>query len=381
MDLASAVADHLGLFDSVLSSNKSNNLRGREKLAAIQRHAAGRSYGYVGNGAIDLPILATADVAFIAGPNAERIRKRLPDGISVEIYAERSGRQDDYIRLMRPRHWLKNFLLFIPLIASQQLSELSAVGTSIIAFVAFSLIASANYAINDVFDVHADRRHPVKAGRPIAASRISIPSAVIFSLVLLGLGFAIAAFLPIGFQVTLAGYLCLSLVYSLALRGLLLLDVVTLAAVFVLRIVAGAEAIEVTTSFWLLAFSLFFFASLALTKRCSELHNLEVGGHAYTYNRAYRVDDFVILQTIGVATGVVSVLVLAFYIQDPASSAVYSRPEILWLMTPLLLYWISRIWIKAGRGELGGDPLLFASTDSASWVVMILAMAVILVAM
>ena len=377
---AAAVADHLGLFDSVLSSDEATNLSGHAKLAAIERHAGGRAYGYVGNAVVDVPILAAADAAFITGPRADVIRKRLSGPAPVEIYGETPRRGREYWRLMRPRHWLKNLLLFVPVLASQQVSRLSAIGAAAVAFVAFSLIASGSYALNDVLDVHADRRHPVKAARPVAAGTISVTAAIAFALLLIGAGFAVAAFLPAGFTLVLGVYLGVSLLYSLVLKRLLLLDVVTLAAVFVLRVIAGAEAIEVTASFWLLAFSLFFFASLALTKRCSELHNLEGDADAVSHGRAYRAGDLAILQTIGAAAGVVSVLVLALYIEDPASEAVYSRPELLWLLTPLLLYWISRTWIKAGRGELTEDPLLFAASDAASWVVTLLSLAVILAA-
>jgi len=378
--VAASVADHLGLFDSVLSSDGNNNLRGREKLAAIQTHAGGRSYGYVGNARADLPILAAADAAFIAGPNAASLRKRLDDEPPVQIYAGRKSRFADYMRVLRPRQWLKNLLLFVPLIASQQLSDSSSFGRVVVAFVSFSLVASAGYAFNDILDIQADRRHPTKAARPVASGALSINAAAFVSLGLLGFGMAVAAFLPPGFRTALAAYLAVSIAYTVALKSLLLLDVVTLASVFVLRVVAGAEAIEVTTSFWLLAFSLFFFASLALTKRCSELHNLVTGGGDSSHGRAYRIGDLAILQTIGASAGVVSVLVLALYIQDPASEVIYSRPEFLWLLTPLLLYWISRLWIKVGRGEMSEDPVFFALTDAASWAVTVLAAGVILLA-
>ena len=295
--VADAVARHLDVFDSVLASSDHVNLRGGAKLAAIRRHADGRRYAYVGNETVDLPILADADAGYVAGPRADDIRRQIPPDTPVDVYPDQGPGVRHYLRLMRPRHWLKNLLVFVPLFASQQVSEAGEFGAALLAFCAFSLVASGNYGINDVLDIHADRRSPSRADRPVAAGILPIKSAIWLSLGLLVAGFAVAALLPAGFQLTLAAYLAVSLAYSLALKRLLLLDVVTLAAMFVLRVVAGAEAIDITTSFWLLAFSLFLFASLALAKRSSELHNLDPG--ASSHGRAYRTDDLAILQTIG----------------------------------------------------------------------------------
>ncbi|MEE9185149.1 MAG: UbiA family prenyltransferase [Acidimicrobiia bacterium] len=379
-DIATQVAEHLKVFDSVLSSNDQENLRGQEKLAAIQRHADGRTYGYVGNGTTDIPILEAAEMVFITGPRSDRIRKRLPDGIATKIYPHRRPGYRDFLALMRARHWPKNLLLLIPLITSQNVLEATPARMALTAVLAFSLTASGTYVVNDVLDVHADRRHGEKKLRPVASGLISITTALVFATGLLAIGLVISVLLPVGFRLTLIGYVGLSLAYSLVVKRLLLLDIVTLGALFVLRIFAGAEAIEVTVSFWLFAFSLFFFSSLALTKRCSELHNLELAGEGVSHGRAYRVADLATLQTIGVSSGVISVLIVALYIEDPASAELYSRPDFLWLTGPLLLYWIGRTWIKVGRGEINEDPLMYSLRDRASWGVMLLAAGVVLAA-
>ncbi|NNC91480.1 MAG: UbiA family prenyltransferase [Acidimicrobiia bacterium] len=286
----------------------------------------------------------------------------------------------ELLRLIRVHHWPKNLLVLIPLVTAQLASETTQLSRALTAFVAFSLVASATYVVNDVLDRDADRAHPEKRRRPIAAGSISSRTGGLIAVGLLTVGFALSALLPGGFALSLLGYLALSLLYSLALKRLLLIDVVTLAALFVVRVIAGAEAIEVSVSFWLFAFSLFFFSSLALGKRCSELHNLVAAEEPGSHGRAYRVTDLPILQSLGVAAGVISVLVVALYIDDPATAELYSRPDVLWLAGPLLLYWIGRVWLKTGRGEMSEDPLIFSVRDPASWAVALLAVAVVLAA-
>jgi 4-hydroxybenzoate polyprenyltransferase len=379
-DIATGVAGHLDIFDSVLSSDGDKNLRGSEKLAAIERHARGRTYGYVGNDSTDVPILEAAQMAGVAGPRSDRIRNKLPDAGTTRTYPQDPPRLRDFVRLMRVHQWAKNLLLLIPLVTSQNVLQADEVRMAALAFFAFSLAASGTYAINDVLDVQADRRHPEKRQRPVASGRISIVAALILAVGLLIVGFALSLLVPVGFRLVLLGYLGLSLSYSLVLKRLLLVDVVTLAALFIMRVIAGAEAIEVSISFWLFAFSLFFFASLALTKRVSELHNLVVAGEEGNHGRAYRVEDLATLQTIGATSGVISVLVIALYIEDPVSASLYSQPDVLWLTGPLLLYWIGRIWIKTGRGEMNEDPLMYSVRDRASWVVILLVAIVVLIA-
>jgi 4-hydroxybenzoate polyprenyltransferase len=286
----------------------------------------------------------------------------------------------DFLRLIRVHHWPKNLLVLIPLVTAQLASEATQLRMALTAFLAFSMVASGTYVINDVLDRNADRAHPEKRRRPIAAGSVSTRTGLLIAVGLLAGGFAMSALLPGGFALSLFGYLGLSLLYSLALKRLLLIDVVTLAALFVLRVVAGAAAIEVSVSFWLFAFSLFFFSSLALTKRCSELHNLVAAEEPGRHGRAYRVTDLPILQSLGVAAGVISVLVVALYIDDPATAELYARPDVLWLAGPLLLYWIGRVWIKTGRGEMSEDPLIYSVRDPASWGVALLAVAVVLAA-
>jgi 4-hydroxybenzoate polyprenyltransferase len=291
-----------------------------------------------------------------------------------------ASRPRDYLRLMRVHQWPKNLLLFVPLVASQNAFEATELSRAMLAFLAFSLVASGTYVVNDLFDVQSDRVHPSKRLRPIASDQISPGRGLLTAALCLAFGFALSALLPVGFIVALLGYVALSLSYSIVWRRLLLVDVVALATLFIVRVVAGAEAIEVSVSFWLFAFSLFFFTSLALTKRCSELHNLVAAEATGSHGRAYRVSDLPILQSLGIAAGVISVLVVALYIDDPATAELYDRPEVLWLAGPLLLYWIGRVWIKTGRGEMSEDPLIYSVRDPASWGVAVLAVAVVLAA-
>ncbi|MET0657581.1 MAG: UbiA family prenyltransferase, partial [Steroidobacteraceae bacterium] len=280
-----------------------------------------------------------------------------------------------WLRALRVHQWTKNLLVFVPLVAAHQYSNLAAVTAGLAAFFAFSVCASATYIINDLFDLEADRAHPRKCRRPFAACDLSILEGCIAAVVLVAVGFAAALlWLPLTFSLVLAFYLAITLWYSSYLKRLAMVDILSLTGLYTLRIIAGAAATRIIPSFWLLAFSMFIFLSLAAAKRYIELHAVAERGETQAAGRGYTTVDLPLVLACGVASGYTAVLIVALYVQSSAA-ALYSHPLLLWLLCPIVLYWISRIWLKTHRGQLHDDPLVFAMTDRPSIVALLLLVA------
>ena len=286
------------------------------------------------------------------------------------------------IRAMRPHHWLKNGLVFVPILLNHDVFDPTALWLGLVAFVAFSLIASAIYLLNDIKDVEADRRHPTKCKRPIAAGEITAAQAYAAVPILLIAAFSTVLLVPQPkyYLLALLAYLFLALAYLLVLKRKLLVDVLGLAAMHTLRILAGNAAAAIPISSWLLAFAMFLFLSLALVKRYTELGAQRQVASGTAPGRGYMAGDYELLASLGGASGYLSVLVLALYINSTASAELYRRPYFLWLLCPLLLYWISRTWIIAHRGKMHDDPVVFAARDRVSMVLLVLAAIVVLLA-
>jgi 4-hydroxybenzoate polyprenyltransferase len=293
----------------------------------------------------------------------------------------KKSRIRNYLKALRVHQWAKNVLVFVPLVAAHKFLDLDLLAQAVTAFIAFSLCASSGYIFNDLLDLPFDRAHPRKRLRPIAAGEVSIFEAVALGLFLLLSSFAVGSLLAIGFLLVLGIYLGLVLAYSLTLRQQPLLDVFTLAVLYTLRHFAGAQATATPVSLWLLALSMFMFLSLALVKRCAELQLLEERQEPKARDREYVFSDFQYLQSMGLASGYVAVLVLALYVNSEAVVPLYSRPWLLWATCPLVLYWISRLWWKVARKEMHHDPLIFALTDKASLLTGALAGVIVLLAM
>jgi 4-hydroxybenzoate polyprenyltransferase len=285
---------------------------------------------------------------------------------------------------IRIRQWSKNLLIFVPLLTSHSLTQPRALISALIAFLCFSLCASANYLLNDVLDFETDKTNDLKNKRPIAAGLMSVKQAMISSLILLGLGLTTAfVFLNTSFLIALSAYLLLAVLYSLRLKLMLVVDVMVLASLFTLRIAAGSAVIEVSLSFWLLCFSMFLFLSLALVKRISELIHRGKTSEGLAVNaigRRYFTSDIPVLRGLGVASGLIAILIFALYINSDDVVVLYHRPQILWLVVPVLGYWIMRVWILTARGEMEADPIDFAIFDRNSWLAAILIIVVFLLA-
>lgn len=370
--IADAVAGELGLFDGVLATTADRNLKSTAKLEAIRRDCGGEPFAYMGDSAADLPIWAAARQALavnVSGRLAGALRKRAPDAERLDV-ARPAGRLPA-LRALRPHQWAKNVLLGAPLLLAHQITDLPRLGAVAIGFVTFCLVASAGYLINDMLDIEADRRHSSKRTRPFAAGSLSIAHGVLLTILLLAIGFALAAgFVSGAFVGMLAAYLLATLSYSLYLKERLFLDVLVLAGLYTHRVLSGGVAGGVEVSSWLLAFSVFFFLSLALVKRYVELlekaRASEKNAGAVA-RRAYQVGDTGLVETMGITSGYLSVLVLGLYVSRDDVTRYYTNPEVLWLVTPLMLYWISRVWLLARRGELAADPVVFAATDRVSY--------------
>ncbi|HEY4210012.1 MAG TPA: UbiA family prenyltransferase [Steroidobacteraceae bacterium] len=267
---------------------------------------------------------------------------------------------------LRPHQWTKNVLVFVPALAAHRAIDVATDLRAMVAFVAMCLCASSVYILNDLLDLEADRAHPRKCRRPFASGSASIGAGLALLPCLLVAGAALAAWLPQKFQLALAAYYALTVGYSFGIKKFLVLDAIALAGLYTLRIIAGAGAAEVALSFWLLLFSVFLFLSLAFVKRYAELDTLRRQQRLQALGRGYRVEDLAVLQSFGCASGYMSVLVLALYINSPAIQSLYHQPKFIWTLCVALLYWISRVWMFAHRGSMHDDPVVFALRDKVS---------------
>lgn len=286
---------------------------------------------------------------------------------------QREGRAHPLVRALRPHQWLKNLLVLVPVILDHKVLDSGAVGAGAVAFAAFCLCASGVYVLNDLVDIERDRVHPRKRFRPFAAGELSPRIGMAMAAALLCAAALLALFLPPLFAAALATYFLTTLAYSLLLKRTLLFDVLCLAGLYTLRVIAGALATGIALSFWLLAFSTFLFLSLALVKRYVELAQLGAVGEKLSTGRGYRAEDLDTLSQLGIASGLVAVLVLALYIDSDAVRSQYRTPEAIWLICPILLYLVCRIWVLARRREMHDDPVVWALRDWRSQVMMGLA--------
>lgn len=370
--LAQGVADHLGLFDTVLASDGVRNLAGRSKGEALRERYGERGFDYAGNEFRDLEVWKHARRAIVVNAAAGLPRAAAACCEVERVFeAPRRGLRV-WLKALRLHQWLKNLLVFLPLFTAHRVLEAVPALHCIVAFFAFGLCASGVYVLNDLLDLDADRRHPRKRLRPFAAGALPLWTGLALAPVLAAAGLALALAVSLPFAATLLTYYLLTLAYSLRLKRIVMLDVVVLAALYTLRIIGGAVVIGGGLSFWLLAFSMFLFLSLAMLKRYTELRSMLGSGKTAASGRGYAVDDIALIQSLGGASGYMSVLVLALYINSTASEALYRHQQVLWLLCPLLLYWISRVWLIAHRGQMHDDPVVFALVDRVSRVILAL---------
>ncbi|MDA3921061.1 MAG: UbiA family prenyltransferase [Salinisphaera sp.] len=369
---AHQVADHLHLFDTVLASTADVNLSGQAKLDAIQAHLGNdKPFDYAADHDEDRVIWRAARKAILV--NASRATDgRVSHEADVEHrFTREQGGWRTWVRAMRVYQWAKNALIFVPILASHELMNVSTLVSAVLAFLAFSLLASSVYLLNDLIDVGDDRQHPNKCRRPFASGKLPVIQGVLAIPLLILAAVVIALFLPPLFWAVLLAYYLATLAYSIGLKQLALLDVLTLAGLYTLRIIAGGAATGIHLSFWLLALSMSMFLSLAMAKRCTELLLVANQDKQAPRGRGYVASDLAPLQSMGSAAGYASVVILALYINSPDITEHYSHPARIWLLCPVVLYWISRIWLKTLRGEMSDDPIVFAARDTGSRLCMI----------
>ena len=379
---ADRVAAHLNLFDAVLATDGDRNLAGPHKAEVLVERYGERGFDYAGNAAVDLAVWRHARRAIVVNakpPLADQARAVC----EVErVFAPDGSAWRPWSRALRLHQWLKNVLIFVPLVAGHAWDQPDTLLLALLAFLSFGLCASSVYLLNDLLDLNADRRHPRKCRRPFAAGQLPIAQGVVAIPLLLIAAFGLSLLInPPWFSAVLATYYLFTLAYSLRLKRALMLDVVVLAGLYTLRIIAGAAAAAIEPSFWLLAFSMFLFLSLALVKRYAELWTLREQGDLSASGRGYHVNDLGLLQNLGGAAGYLAVLVLALYINSETSRTLYGQPMMIWLLCPALLYWISRVWLITHRGEMHDDPIIFALTDAHSRYVLLACALILLGAM
>lgn len=366
---AGPIADHLQLFSRVIASSSDHNLSAGNKRDELDKQFGKNGYDYVGNSRDDLKVWAHCRRAGLVNASAAITAKaKLLAEVEIEFAREQHWLRS-LIDAMRPHQWSKNLLVFVNILMAHELLNVSLMMSTVLAFVAFCLCSSSVYLVNDLLDLEADRRHSVKHRRPFASGRAPLMLGIVAAPALLLVAIALASLAGSTFLFVLVVYFLATLAYSFYLKRIVILDVLVLASLYTLRIVGGAGVAELMPSFWLLAFSMFIFTSLAMAKRYAELKSMETDPEAWISGRGYHVGDLTIISQLGLASGYIAALVLALYINSSDIVELYRHEELIWLLCPALMYWIGRIWLLASRGVLHQDPIIFATRDRVSYAV------------
>ncbi len=376
---AQAVADHLGLFDDVLST-EGQNLASHAKARALVDRYGEKGFDYVGDSKADVAIWAVARKAYVVAATRDLARRLKRGGIAAEALGPAPKVLRPLAKALRPHQWLKNLLVLLPPLAGHQLNAYTLTRAGL-AFLAFSLCASSVYLLNDLLDVDADRVHARKYKRPFAAGTLKVMTGAKLSPLLFLASLGVAALAGPLFLFTLLVYAAMTTLYSFKLKQHVIVDVILLAMLYTIRIIGGSAATHISPSFWLLAFAMFLFFSLALVKRHSEVAPLlakDEGGQIA--GRGYVAADLPVLMALGVASGMNAVLVLALYLDSDAVRAIYPSNRPILIAPALVLYWIGRLWMKTQRGEVHDDPVVFAAKDWQTLVILAVLAALFLLA-
>jgi len=369
--LAKRVADHVGLFNEVIASNGKINMRGHNKGRALAERFGKKGFDYAGNSSVDLPVWSEARQAIVVNAS-EQLAQRARQRTEVSHVFNGSGSKTRaLVKALRPHQWVKNFIIFVPLLTSHSFGNTPLVLNALLAFTAFCFCASGVYVLNDLLDLESDRQHDSKKRRPFASGELPLPYGLISAPVLLALSAGVALYLSWEFVAVLALYFVLTTSYSWRVKQIALLDVFFLAGLYTIRLVAGHVATGIKYSFWLLAFSMFIFLSLALVKRFTELKMLRQQNRHDSKGRGYVASDLELVAMLGIANGFLAVLVMALFVNSPEvqNERLYENAKLLLLVCPLLLFWISRVWLIAHRGQMHDDPIVFALKDRVSYLI------------
>lgn len=378
--IAEKVAEHIGIFAEILATDSETNLKSTSKAKAVIRRAGNTPFDYIGNASPDIAVWTAAGRAIAANPG-KTLEGEIKQRFDVLILNDKGRRsiKSALFKEIRPHQWTKNFLIFLPALLAHRF-DTNILQLSFTAFLAFCFCASGVYALNDLLDVTSDRTHPTKKNRPFAVGDLPLWSGALLFPMLFICSVVLSLMLPTDFQIILALYAIITTTYTFYLKRLPILDALTLAALYSMRLYAGAAATSVKISRWLAVFSIFVFVSLAFVKRYVELlKNVSKTGELQ--GRGYRADDAAIIASFGIAGGYTSVLVIGLYCYSDEITALYSSPEALLIVGALHLFWISRVWLLAHRGEIDDDPITFTLRDTVSYIVGILAIIVVLFAL
>lgn len=365
--LAVDIADHLQVFDEVHGSTEENNLKGINKSEFLAEKFGENQFDYMGDSHVDLHVWKMSQKIITVNAPRSLAHKAESFGKTVEHLSTSQKSLSPYMKAMRPYQWLKNFLIFIPMFAAHNFDTLTF-AKSIMAFIAFSSIASSVYLLNDLLDLSADRAHPRKRLRPLASGALPLVHGAIMALALLIFGAIISITLGAAFAAIMTLYYALTTLYSLKLKQEVIIDICILAGLYTMRVVAGAIATGISPSFWLLTFSIFFFFSLAAVKRQAELVDMSKRAQSSLQRRGYQVGDLPIISMAALGSGFTSILVFALYVSSPEVTHLYNQPSILWGICYILLYWLTRTVLVTHRGLMHDDPIIYAATDKVSLI-------------
>jgi 4-hydroxybenzoate polyprenyltransferase/phosphoserine phosphatase len=368
--VANDVAAHLGCFTSVMASNGVTNLSsGSKRDALVGRFGVG-GFDYIGDSHADLTSWAAADRAMLVDPSPFLLRRARARATVRHVFAARRRWPTVVLKALRVHQWVKNLLVFVPLIMAHDILAFDKLIAACATFVVFSLLASSIYLTNDLLDLEADRQHPRKKQRPLASGELSIPAGASLALGLGAGAFVVGAVaLPVPALACVIAYGVVASAYSYRVKKIVVADVMVLASLYVLRVIAGGLAVAVPLSHWLLGFSMFMFLSLALMKRHAELTLLERDGKADASGRGYLALDREWVGSMGIVSGYLSVLVLALYITSDDVEVLYRWPTVLWPACVAVLLWISRLWALAYRGAIDDDPVVVTLRDPLTYMV------------
>jgi 4-hydroxybenzoate polyprenyltransferase len=367
--VARLFADSFGIFKEVIASSDTTNYSGIEKQKILEQRFGLRSFDYIGNSSADTHVWSSSRKGILVSNDRALAAKASAVTEIEKVFPVAGQNTSAWLQAVRLHQWAKNLLLFVPLFAAHRIAELESLVSLWTGFIAFGLCASGVYVFNDLIDLGNDRLHPRKKSRPFAYASLNVRDGLIIAPLLLIFGFGIATFVSNQFFGVLATYVLLTFLYTLWLKRLVLIDCIALAALYCLRILAGAVAVSVPLSFWLLAFSGFLFLSLGFLKRYTELLVKAEAGSTHAHGRGYSVSDKDLIQSFGIAAGFCAVLVFALYLNSDSVLNLYKNPSIIWATVPLVLLWIARAWLVTHRGEMNDDPVVFALKDRISMLI------------
>ena len=378
--LAKTISDYLGIFDDVIASSKEENLKGKNKLnkikSYIENNDVNKEFSYIGDSEADVKIFKETANPVVVGNKVVFNSVKSNNENTIFLDSENNFTLKKFFRMIRTYQWVKNFLIFLPLILAHKFFDVNLLFKALVAFFSFSFLASSVYIINDIMDVESDRMHPTKKNRPIASGSVKMSSALKIAFLFMPLSFVISIFLGKEFLLVLLTYFITTSLYSFYLKKIMLIDVLILSLLYTVRIFAGGTALSIYLSPWLFMFSMFFFFSLACAKRYSELYAVRNNLQGEIKGRGYQGTDLEQIQIFGSSSGYMAVLIFALYIQSDVSMKLYKTPSFFWALCPIMLYWISRVWLLSHRGQMTQDPIIFALKDRVSYVILILSVVI-----